>query len=289
MILRRIVYPSRSAKLLLSLTALLGGCVSPPERIDQTAEQRAVNDPASLLRIGDAAASSGDMATATSFYRRATELQPDNADAALAYARGLTSDGHTTEAMTALRTALARTNDDSAVRIAAALGKLLVLAHRPSEAVAAFRQALTIRPATPGLLVGLGVALDASRDFQAAQTAYRQAIALEPESIAARNNLALSTALQGDTMQALASLRSLRNHVAESGGQASDLATIDGNLALVYAMRGNMRQAGEAAAGAARNTRELAENMKFYSELAQYAPASGALDSSGLAGAAPAD
>lgn len=81
MILRRILFPSRAAKLLLSLTAMLGGCVSPPERRDQTAEQRAVNDPASPVRIG---MPPRDMATATSFYRRATELQPDNADAALA-------------------------------------------------------------------------------------------------------------------------------------------------------------------------------------------------------------
>lgn len=292
---RRLIRSSDAAGLALSLTFLVGGCVSPPERIDRTAETHAANDPASLLRIGDAAASSGDMTTATSFYRRAAELQPGNADAALSYARSLASSGHADDAIAALQTAQTQaqaqpqTGGNDRLRVAAALGKLLVLAHRPTEAVAVFREALADGPSTPGLLIGLGVALDASRDFPAAQAAYRQALSLRPDSIAARNNLALSTALQGDTAQALASLHRLRDHVAETGGQASDLATIDGNLALVYAMRGNMQQAREASAGTVPDRHDQAENMKFYATLAQGAPVSGAAESSGLTPAAPAD
>ena len=286
---RRPVRPSNRVGLALPLALLLGGCVSPPERIDRSAEIHAADDPAALLRIGDAAASSGDMASATSFYRRATELRPGNADAALSYARSLASSGHADDAITALQTAHAQAGGNDRLRVAAALGKLLVLEHRPTEAVAVFREALTDGPATSGLLIGLGVALDASRDFPAAQAAYRQAISLEPNSVAAHNNLALSIALQGDTAQALALLHSLRDHVAETGGPASSLETVDGNLALVYAMRGNMQQARAAEAGTVPDRLDQVENMRFYATLAQGAPVSGAAESSGLLPAAPAD
>lgn len=271
------------------MPALLGGCVSPPARVNQAAETRAASDPAAMLRIADAAASSGDEATAASFYARAAALQPGNADVALGYARALVAQGRVAEAAASLQAALPRTSRDGTRRLSVALGRLLILSHRPTEAVAAFRQALAEAPDSPALLIGLGVALDASRDHAAAQDAYRRALAIEPTSIAASNDLALSTALGGDTGAALASLRAVRNRVAETGGQASDLATVDGNLALVYAMRGNLRRAGEAGVGAAPDARDLAGNMQFYSELAAYPPDSGAADSSGLTGAGPTD
>lgn len=263
--------------------------MSPPARVNQAAETRAANDPAALLRIADAAASSGDEATAASFYGRAAALQPGNADVALGYARALVSQGRITDAVAALQAALPQPSRDNTRRLGAALGRLLILSHRPTEAVSTFRQALAEAPNTPALLIGLGVALDASRDHAAAQDAYRRALAIEPASVAACNDLALSIALQGDTGAALASLRKVRDRVAETGGQASDLATIDGNLALVYALRGNLRRAGEAGAGAVPDSGDLAGNMKFYSELAAYPPGSGAVDSSGLTGAAPPD
>ena len=242
-----------------------------------------------MLRIADAAAASGDEATAASFYGRAAALQPGNVDIALGYARALASQGRIADAVAALQAAMPQTSGNGTRRLSIALGRLLILSNRPTEAVAAFQQALADAPNTPALLIGLGVALDASRDHAAAQAAYRHALAIEPTSIAARNDLALSTALQGNTGAALVSLRRVRNRVAEAGGQASDLATIDGNLALVYAMRGNLRRAGEVGVGAAPDARDLAGNMQFYSELAAYPPLNGAADSSGLAGAAPTD
>lgn len=268
---------------------LLAGCVAPPARVNQAAEMRAANDPASLTRIGDAAAASGDEATAISFYRRATELQPGDADAAIDYARTLAAQGKNAEAIEALQASLPHADATGAARLSTMLGKLLILAHRPAEAVSAFRMGLARTPNVASLLISLGVALDATRDFPAAQDAYRRAIAIEPRSIAARNDLGLSIALQGDTAQAVAALTSLRDQVARTDGKTSDLAMIDGNLALVYAMQGNIDQAGTIGAGATSNAGDLAGNMLFYSALAPGAPVSGALDSKGLTAAAPAD
>ena len=279
----------RARPALLLLSSFLAGCVSAPPRVNQAAELRAANDPGSLTRIGDAASSSGDQATAISFYRRAVELQPGDADATTRYARALAEQSRTTEAIEALRTSIPHADAAGSGRLSAMLGKLLIMTHRPSEAVSVFREALARTPDMANLLIGLGVALDASRDFTAAQEAYRRAIVLEPTSIAARNDLALSTALQGDTGAAVTALTSLRDEVARAGGKPADLAMIDGNLALVFAMHGDMGQAGTAGGRATSDAGDLAGNMRFYSALAPDAPVSGTLDSRGLTGNAPAD
>ncbi len=278
----------RACPALLLVSSLLAGCVSPPPRVNQEAELRAANDPGSLMRIGDAASSSGDRATAISFYRRAVELQPGDADAATRYARALAEQSRTAEAIEALRASLPHADAAGSARMSAMLGKLLIMTHRPSDAVSAFREGLARTPDMANLLIGLGVALDASHDFPAAQDAYHRAIAVEPGSVAARNDLALSMALQGDTGAAVAGLTSLRDQVARAGGKPADLAMIDGNLALVYAMHGDMDQAGTAGGRATSDAGDLASNMRFYSALAPDAPVGGT-DSRGLSGKAPAD
>ena len=275
------------ALLLLSLP--LTGCVSPAPRVNQAAEMRAASDPAALTRIADAAAASGDVATASSFYGRAAELRPENADAVLKYARALAVQGKLTEAIQALQASLPHLDADRTAATSLMLGKLMILAHRSAEAVSVFREGLARSPENTRLLIGLGVALDADQDFSAAQDAYHRALAVEPDSIAAQNDLALSTALQGDAARATTVLTDLRDRVAKSGGDTASLAMIDGNLALVYAMRGNMKQAETRGAAATSNPGDLAGNVLFYSALAPDAPPNGAADSKGLAGAAPAD
>lgn len=253
--------------LALPLSLLVCACVSPPPRVDVAAEERTAHDPRALMHIGDAAISSGDFSTAAAFYRRAAMLRPDDPVPVLAYANSLAAQNRIDDAAAALQDALPHMDGDGANRVRTALGRLLIAAHRPTEAVTVLRAALVQTPDAPALLIGLGVALDASRAFRAAQASYRRALAVEPGSIAAANDLALSTALNGNLAGALGALLQLRNRVVENGGKASDLATIDGNLALVYAMRGELRQAGKAGADATQNAGDLAGNMRFYSAL----------------------
>ncbi|MBE7213289.1 MAG: tetratricopeptide repeat protein, partial [Gluconacetobacter diazotrophicus] len=212
------------------MLATLAGCVSPPSRVDTAAEERIARDPRAMMHIADTASASGDQNTAAAFYRRAVVLRPDDPAPALGLARSLAAQNRTGEAVAVLQDALPRMDGADANRLRAALGQLLIAAHRPSEAVAVLRVALARTPDVPALLIGLGVALDANRDFPAAQDAYRRALAIEPNSIAARNDLALSTALNGDPAGALAALQALRDRIVEQGGQAGDLATVDGNL-----------------------------------------------------------
>lgn len=251
----------------LSLLFVTSGCVSPPPRVDVAAEERTANDPRAMKHIADAAAASGDLASAGNFYRRAAALAPTDPGPTLSYASNLAAQDHPAEATAVIQDALPHMNDGDAGTLRAALGRLLVVTHRPTEAVAVLRTALARTPGVAPLWITLGVALDASRDFPAAQEAYGKALAIEPGSAAARNDLALSMALGGDTSGALSTLKSLRNRLVEQGGRASDLATVDGNLAVVHALRGELRQAAEAGAGATTNPAQLADNMRFYSAL----------------------
>lgn len=243
------------------------GCVSPPPQVDVAAEERTAHDPRALMHIAAAAAASGDDGTASTFYRRAAMLRPDDPEPVLGLARGLAGQNRNAEAIVVLQDALPRMGRADANRLRALSGRLLIASHRSPEAVAVLQAAVAQTPDAPELLIGLGVAQDAVRDFPAAQASYRKALAIEPRSIAARNDLALSTALEGDPAGALSALQDLRNRVVSDGGRAADLATIDGNLALVHAMRGELRQAGEAGAGATDNAGDLAGNMRFYSAL----------------------
>ena len=262
----------------------LCGCVGPPNRIDTAAQQRAASDPAALIRIADTAAQAGDVQTADAFYKRAVALDPGKVDSRIKYAQVLIAQGHTEDAIEQLTQARAASPENP--RLAAALGKLLVLVHRAAPAISVFRSALNTHPSDLPLLVGLGVALDANQNPAAAQDVYRRVIAIEPYSTAARNDLALSLTLSGHPAEALEQFRILRTEMSEAGTSQSALATVSGNLALTYSIQGDMRSAAQAVATSL-TPADLAANMRFYSALAPAAPPAGAEAGSELP-AAPA-
>ena len=241
------------------------GCVGPPSRIDTVAEQRAANDPAALTRIADAAAQTGDVQTADTFYRRAVALDPTNVDSQIKYAQILTAQGRIEQAIKQMTEARIALPEDA--RLAAVQGKLLVLAHHAGPATSVFRSALNTHPNDLVLLVGLGVALDADQSPAAAQDVYRRVLAVEPHSTAARNDLALSLALSGHPAEALDQFRTLRAEMSEAGAPQSALATVSGNLALTYGLQGDMRDAAQSVATSL-TPGDLANNMRFYSVLA---------------------
>ena len=252
---------------------VLCGCVGPPSRVDTAAEQRAANNPAALTRIADIAAQAGDVQAADAFYKRAVTLDPANADSQIKYAQTLTAQGHIEEAIEQLTQAHAASPENP--RVAATLGKLLVLSHRAGPATSVFRSALNTHPNNLPLLVGLGVALDAGQNPAAAQDVYRRVLAIEPHSTAARNDLALSLALSGHSAEALEQFRVLHTEMSEIGAPQSALATVSGNLALTYGLQGDLRDAAQTAATSL-TPADLADNMRFYSALAPAGPAPGA-------------
>lgn len=238
------------------------GCAS--ERSASTArEQRAADDPEALVRIARAAEQGGDLSGAADFYGRALALRPDGGDAAIGFARTRAGLGQPDDALAAMRAAHARSPSDS--RLTAMLGRLEMHARQPSRALATFGEGLRLAPTDPELLTGQGVALDGLGRQAEAQAAYRQALARNPASIAARNNLALSLAISGRATEAAALLRDLAVDVTARGSSAQ-VATVQGNLALVHGLTGQENRARQAL-GASLPAADLADNLRTYAML----------------------
>ena len=156
-----------------------------------TTHQREVSeDPAAMMRIGEAAEASQDWGGADIFYRRASELDPHLAAARLAHARVMARQGDLEGALTALREAHRAHADDEP--ITAARGRMLVAARRPAEGLAVFEDGLRADAGSTELLVGKGVALDLLSRHAEAQDAYEASLKIDPDNAAARKNLALS-------------------------------------------------------------------------------------------------
>jgi Flp pilus assembly protein TadD len=87
------------------------------------------------------------------------------------------------------------------------LGVLLKNLHRSEEAEAAYRQAIALNPEYASVYSNLGVLLADLHRHEEAEAAYRQAIALNPEYARAYYNLACLYALQKEVDHAIDSLQ----------------------------------------------------------------------------------
>lgn len=210
-----------------ALAALLvTACVSERDGLNAR-EQQAANDTGALTRIAEAAEQNGDLSGAADFYGRALNLRPEAGDSVLGLARARAGLGRADEALAALRDAHLRA--PAGHRLTAMLGQLQVQAHQPGPALATFQDGLRQVPADTELLTGQGVALDALGRHDEAQASYRQVLARDPVSIAARNDLALSLALSSRPADAVALLRDLAPDVTARGSPAQ-VATVRATL-----------------------------------------------------------
>jgi tetratricopeptide (TPR) repeat protein len=184
----RIVLRTGSA----AITCLnLAACAN-SEAFDAAQPAQAMQNPAAMMHVADAAEKSGDNAGASAFYRRAAELQPDSVTAQIGAARTLAQQGRVDEAIDSLRSAQAAAVTDP--RISVTLGRLQLAQGRPNDALGTFRDGLKQNPGSVPLLIATGVALDTTGQHAQAQTCYKEAMAIEPDSVAASKNLALSIA-----------------------------------------------------------------------------------------------
>ena len=118
--------------------------------------------------LADRARGLGDAPTAVELYRRAREIDPDNARIPLNHGIALNESGN------------------------------------PAAAVDAYNVSLSLDPVQPLTLVNLGIALAARNDFPGAINAYRRAMSLNPREPLAYFNLAAVYAGQGAVDSALA-------------------------------------------------------------------------------------
>ena len=186
------------------------------------------------MRVAGKAMENGDYGVAARFYQTVADAVPASAEPLLGLGEAELAQGRLAEAESAFRTAVrlspetAETND--------ALGRVLVSKGAFLEAIQYFRRALAKAPSAP-LHNKLGVAHDLMGDGEAAQRHYRAALELDPETVTARNNLALSLAISERYPEAIAEME----RVAARPGATQRHQQ---NLAFVYGMAGRLEDTG---------------------------------------------
>lgn len=155
--------------------ALRAGRYEEAQRLYQhvVAAQPALAD--AWLGLAAAHEGRGEVGSAIAAYRRALQLDPDNAEALAALAE-LTAAGNASAQASVLRAALARRPE--APSLHAALGRLLAAENRWSEARGAFEAAAALAPTRAEYAFNLAVALDRLGESARAAALYERAATL---------------------------------------------------------------------------------------------------------------
>lgn len=224
-----------------------------------------------VLRMAKRLEAGGDYANALRFYQDAISRDSTLAEAHAGAARMFTIAGATREATEHYGRAFELNPGDAGV--AARYARGLLAQERAGEARAALTRHMAGNPGTPEIKNLLGLASDLLLEHAAAQTAYREGLAmLQPGDDwgpILTGNLALSLAIGGDYSEAILLLNP-RVGDLERGlqGLTKTQSQHRQNLALVYALSGNPEAAFEIARTAL--PEEQADfNRRFYEAVAE--------------------
>ena len=205
----------------------------------------------------------GDYNTAIRFFESVQKSSPSNVAPILGIARVHIAAGNHREAIIAFRQVLKLdSNHDEALD---GIGRALVLTGNYRDAIEYFNRSLSSAPSA-GLHNRLGVAHDLMGDGIGAQKHYRAALALDPEAISARNNLALSLAISESYAEAIKQMERVAAHP-----QATDKHRQ--NLAFVYGMAGENDAAAAAFSESGLTASEIAKKRALYKRIRELAQA----------------
>jgi len=216
-----------------------------------------------LVRLGDYTLARGDTASAVTMYRKAHETDPTDPEPLTRLGKALARLGSYEEAAGAYRSALALAPQDSEALRGMANAEIAL--GRPGEAMPLLESAIRTAEADPDRRIDpllrntYAVALDNLGRHDEAQEQYRRALAVRPNDLDLRTNLALSEALQGRYDQAIAGMR----EVATAPGATAKHRQ---NLALVLGLAGRTDQAAEVARVDADDA-TVTRNLAFFDEL----------------------
>jgi Flp pilus assembly protein TadD len=164
---------------------------------------------------------------------------PNDVEALTRRGQALTDLGRLDEARGVLRKAISIAPDNAAAVLAFGRVQLPV---DPAEAATYFEAALKRDGGNAAALNDLGIARDLLGQHGEAEAAYRSALAIRPEMVGTRVNLALCLAIRGQTDAAIAMLRPL-------AGGADATRKIKQDYAAVLAMAGKRDEAQQVLSG----------------------------------------
>lgn len=217
-----------------------------------------------LIRLGNNTRKNGDLTNAAGFYQRALSI--DNNNQASLFLLGDTlnevNDRRGVERLYA--EALSRKPNDT--EILRRYGNALVELDKLPQAIIQFQKGLNLSPDNAQLLNSLGVCYDLQGRHSEAQIQYEKSIQLDPHDLASKNNLALSFALSEQYDAAIALL-------APYGSEATVPARYRLNLALIYGLKGEMKNAANIA-GLILDRESVENNLKVYKDLRNMSAAS---------------
>ncbi len=175
-----------------------------------------------------------DFVSSAAYWGGIYEQDPDNAEAAAKYARGLRHLGSLQQALMVLQQAVVHHPNDAG--ILAEYGKALAASGKPDQAAALLAKAGALDPTDWSILSAEGVAHDEMGNHAKAKDKYHAALRLAPGHPTILTNLGLSYALSGDLADAEATLRRAVSMPA-AGAHARQ------NLALVLGLKGKYDEA----------------------------------------------
>jgi Flp pilus assembly protein TadD len=215
----------------IAAALLLAGCAG------GEAEKR---DQAELVRtLVDAAAAAqkqNDAPNAVNYYRSALARDPDNIAAAIGLMQTLRLTGGLDEARSVAAKALSTKPADPG--ILAEAGKVKLATGQIDEAIKLLQSAVAADTTDWKSRSALGLAYDRVGDYAKAEDCYAEALAIAPDSASVLNNYALSRAMAND-------LPAARDLLQRAAAEPDADIRVRQNLALVYALSGNMAKAEE--------------------------------------------
>jgi Flp pilus assembly protein TadD len=208
----------------------LGACQSRQAKLE--------NDPmatGSTSKLKAAAASVGSFKR-TEALSKQYAADKGNVAVGMDYAANLAKIGQADDQITVLKEVAISHPQDGALQ--AKIGKMILAAGRPGEAIEMLDRAAKLPGADWRTLSALGTAYDQQGNRAQARESYKAALAIQPGELSVQNNLAMSYALDGKLAEAE---KLLRSAVAQPGVSAQP--RIRQNLALVVGLQGHFDEA----------------------------------------------
>ena len=222
----------RRVGLLLMTGLALASCASVTQRADAARDQGSQ----SLVRLGDAARQTNDLAGAVKLYRNALIENPDQVDILLVLGGTLFQGGDHAEAIESYNKVLTLVPQRPDAHLG--LGRVYLAEYKPNQARVEFTAALQADPRNVQAFNDQGVALDMLGQHFDAQQSYMKGLAVAPDNVALRNNLGLSLAISGNYDQAVVELSNLS---LEPGSIPRNRE----NLALALGLKGDTQGAAK--------------------------------------------
>ncbi len=236
MAVRQITMPAPVAKSasVFVLALLMSACASSGKSLH--ADGQKVDYEEEIGVFTDPGAQAGDMdpVAAAAYWGTRYDRNPNDLNAAVSYSSALRKISSVAESVKVMTRAANAHPDNAEVNLEA--GKALVEGGRAFEAVRYLETASELMPRDWRAFSAYGVALDQIGEHDAARTKYDMALLFAPDSPTILNNKGLSFALSGNLDSAKMTLRKAATV------RGSD-ARIRQNLALVLALKGEMREA----------------------------------------------